>query len=491
MNLNELSEYPYVLPLDESNYLYSFQSSLRSFDIGVSRSFRNIISVKYPNLCQNQQHLRLFAYLLFTSFLDADTHYPIVSREVLASLRDEFKLVQQGKFRVAKILDDFQEFTSIRLKVVPYKHSHGRATQARLELDAELQQQYQQELECDKQEIYLVSGKPCSIRQKQHDKKLALAAARAKNPDRSRVNISVLDYLNSIKSNVYRQFQRNIKTARVYVINEYSGPKQEQHLRILRHLDTFFHPHYQQVENTERLYTVGASVSQLSSPVRKLIFQGCRTYDLSNAHLAITATLWGLHDLRRLLKEQKTIWPYLLNLLELNEQQKPALKRVIYATVYGMPESSLKGLITRSLGRDVTERFMESEFGQTLLTSRDYRMNQIRELGYVEDAYGRKYYVDPNHVEKSIRTLLSREISSYEFKIMSSIIRVLDGNKKAQCVLWLHDGVTIRYSDRSQMERWERKIIAEVNAAADELGVESRLEWEDKGSNPACYTLDA
>ena len=60
MNQNELSEYPYVLPLDESNYLYSFQSSLRSFDIGVSRSFRNIISVKYPNLCQNQQHLRLF-----------------------------------------------------------------------------------------------------------------------------------------------------------------------------------------------------------------------------------------------------------------------------------------------------------------------------------------------------------------------------------------------------------------------------------------------
>jgi len=254
-------------------------------------------------------------------------------------------------------------------------------------------------------------------------------------------------------------------------------------LRILSSLSTFFPPTYKQVGNSERLFTMGDSAAYLSSDIRDILFSGTWSADLSNAHLVIAARLWGLDNLLALIEEKKKIWPYLLQELQLPEtkKEKAALKTAIYATVYGKPVPQLKGQITRELGKEVTALYMELPMTATLLNGRDRHMDGIRACGGITDAYGKFHTLTDTgeEGEKAVRTLLSREVGSYEFKVMSAAAEVIHGSKgQAWIPLWLHDGIYVKFRDDKRAEGWQREITEAVSLEAATHKMSLKLVWE-------------
>ncbi|GAA4003224.1 hypothetical protein GCM10022631_12600 [Deinococcus rubellus] len=272
-------------------------------------------------------------------------------------------------------------------------------------------------------------------------------------------------------------------------------------LRILSSLSTFFPPTYKQVRNSERLFTVGDSAAYLSSDVRDILFSGTWSADLSNAHLVIAARLWGLDDLLNLIEEEGSIWPHLMGELQLPIEKKPELKKVIYATVYGKPVTQLKGQITRDLGKEVTGRYMALPMTATLLEGRERHMEGIRTCGGITDAYGNFYDLDSTGIkarkgrkgqeprkvegekavgERAVRTLLSHEVGSYEFRVMSAAADVIHGsNGQAWIPLWLHDGIYVKFRDTGRVESWKLKITEAVSLEAAKHRMPLKLVWEE------------
>ncbi|WP_146202835.1 hypothetical protein [Deinococcus irradiatisoli] len=281
-------------------------------------------------------------------------------------------------------------------------------------------------------------------------------------PFAPRPNAKVGAALNQIPAKSFAPFAKRLPEAQAHVQAEMSGDKRIGQLRILSSVSTFFPPTYKQVRNSERLFPVGDSVAYLSSDVRKILFSGTWSADLSNAHLVIAARLWGLDNLLGVIEETGSIWPYLLQKLQLPEEKKDEVKTAIYATVYGKPEAQLKGQITRELGKEVTDRYMALPMTATLLEGRERHMAGIRTCGGITDAYGNFCSLadtGKDDEDAALRTILSREVGSYEFRVMAAAAEVIHGSSgQAWIPLWLHDGIYVKFRDEKRAEGWQGKI---------------------------------
>ncbi|WP_155864554.1 hypothetical protein [Deinococcus ficus] len=492
----ELLPEPSVAPLLEDQVVP--QPSLSTFDAPVSRALHSALKAAAPALFAplSESHLRLLAYLLFTSFRDADTGNPVLSRVVLASLTNEMKRLETGRFRSQAVLAEFQKISGFTLQVTPWRYTQHQATTVHLLLPASVSAAYHQQLETGSHDLFLVSGTPSTarehaLRSRQQDE----AHLQGHPIDERRPNAPILRYLRSVRPHIYAQYGRRVPQARQFVLTQYASHpgdsaarqehlrlKREGQLRLLNALQWSFPPHYKQVENTERIYTAGASVANVTREVRKILFHNTVSYDLRNAHLAIAAKLWGLTSLTALLEREGSIWPHLLAELDLDAAHKDALKPILYSTVYGMAQPALKAQITRTFDKQVTQKYFSTSLSGAIVEARNERMQRISDDGGIQDAFGQ---VHPLAVQKDlprgtqkrqVRSLLSREVSSYEVKVMLSAVDVATRTDKFRIVLWLHDGILVRYTDRTQQARWDHQLRAAVDAAAQHHGFATRLE---------------
>ncbi|WP_157463763.1 hypothetical protein [Deinococcus pimensis] len=470
--------------------------SLESFDPAVSLDMREAFQLHIPSLFEppNAGHLRLLAYLLFTNFRDENTGFPIVSREVVASLRGESKSAFQGRFRLDSTLESFESTSGLHLIKHKANYLKGQATTAAIQLPPHLEEMYRRCLTVERREVYLVSGKTASRRgrQQKHPPKLF-------SIDEDRPNAPVLQYLQSIPSNVFRQFYNNLHEARHFVLEHYApkpemseadrrrmDQKQQGQLLAICALEDYFSvaPIYQQARNTERIYTQRYSLANLTAEVREIILRGTVSLDLNNAHLSIAAAIWDLPDLVRILDVQGSIWPSLLEDFGLSEEDKSKLKSLIYAVVYGMERRYLKALATRTFSRAFRDLFFEHSMISRLLDARDHQMERIRRDGGIRDAYGIFHSLSDvtkrgkDDTAARVRTLLSREVSSYEVMIMSAATELAKDKRDFRIVLWLHDGIYVHFSDKQ--EYWEARLRKAVNERAVALGIPTKIPGPDE-----------
>ena len=325
-----------------------------------------------------------------------------------------------------------------------------------------------------------------------------------------RENAHVARLLNSLPSNAFADYSKNIQRARKYVLSNMVGLKRNHQLRILNELQVYFAPAYRQVPNSERLFPIGNSAVYLTRKVRAILFDtrcptgtccmtriscengNCRKAatiwkaDLSNAHLVIAARLWGLEGILSLLKREKSIWPYLLRELQLTLDAKDDLKEIIYATVYGMHETNVKGMITREFGREVTDRYFRLELIAQLFAAREIHMSRIKNDGFICDAFGKKHFLsdvsrgsplpeeEKGAEDKAVRTLVSHEVGSYELRVMAAASKIVkDAGREVVIILWLHDGIYVKFKDtrKSRMDTWKKRIKHAVEAEARALNL--------------------
>ena len=283
-----------------------------------------------------------------------------------------------------------------------------------------------------------------------------------------------MSYLNQLPDKGFLSYKILIPDARRHIMETMTGRKLRLQLGIINSLEDYFPPTYQQVENSERVFAVGKSAAYLSSSVRKILFESCWHTDLNNAHMVIAARLWGLDDLLTLIESETSIWPYLIRNLGLKIEDKDNLKTIVYATVYGMKKGGIRKKIIDTLGKQHVKTIMNNMIIVELLDAREIAMEKIRENGGITDAYGKFHSLNSVNypAEKAIRTLLSREVGSYEFRVMAPAAKIAEDSKgRIRIPLWLHDGIYVAFRDAHRAKSYKQQIRDAVQAEASKLNL--------------------
>jgi hypothetical protein len=174
------------------------------------------------------------------------------------------------------------------------------------------------------------------------------------------------------------------------------------------------------------------------------------------------------------------VWPYLLRELELPDSAKPVLKTSLYSAIYGMPVPQVKAAISKKLGREVTARYFKLPLMSQLVEGRECRLQQMQEQGFMLDAFGKRHSVkvekEAKKQAKALRTLLSHEIGSYEVRVMTAATRVIEESEgAARLVLWLHDGIYVKFRDSKRANLWKSRIREAVEEEAQKLNLPLRF----------------
>ena len=333
--------------MDNLEYILKLESEGLLHDVPVSKEFRMLLMKTY-NMAAIEDRVFL-AYLLYTDFTDKDSSNAVIDTLTVAKLYGAEKQGLQRNFRVLKRIEEFVAQTGIQLIVTEYSRLDGEARTALPLLTRELELLRERDTLETRQEILFISGEKFSGRWRAREQQKRRQRRASVVLDSSRENASVAQYLNATPSNIYSKFAKNINKAKEYVLSNLTGKTRVHQLRILKELEVYFPPAYKQVDNSERLYTLGYSAVYLKKKVREILFDTCWKADLSNAHLVIAARLWGLQDVLALLEREGKIWPYLLRELLLPNSAKKALKTSIYSAVYGMPIAKVKAAVTKRL----------------------------------------------------------------------------------------------------------------------------------------------
>jgi hypothetical protein len=281
--------------MDYLEYASKIESDGLLHDVPVSKDFRMLLMKTY-DIAAIEDRVFL-AYLLFTDFIDKESSSPVIDTMTVAKLYGAEKQGLQRNFRVLKRLEEFIAQTGIQLDVSEYSRLDGEARTALPLLTRELELLRERDTLEARQEVLFVTGVKYSVRWKTREQQKRRERRASVVLDSSRENAHIAQYLNATPSNAYTQFARNIGEAREYVLSNLVGKTREHQLRILKELEVYFPPAYRQVDNSERLYTLGYSAVYLKKKVREILFDTCWKADLSNAHLVIAAHLWGLIDL--------------------------------------------------------------------------------------------------------------------------------------------------------------------------------------------------
>lgn len=239
---------------------------------------------------------------------------------------------------------------------------------------------------------------------------------------------------------------------------------------------------------TARLSPMGAGLGTVPSEVRRVLLSYAVEYDLRSAQLAIVAKDWGLPLLLDYLRTGRSVWPVLWAAMDLGPEAKAAIKRGVYAIVYGAGEARVRKDVAaeyasqtcREMPSGAVDRFLAHPFIVEVLEAREAQLLKIGNDGGAEDCFGR-WIEDGKHewYEGPERSILAQVNQSRELWLMEPLIDLaIEEAEKAspdwRIVLWQHDGVSITFSRRRDL--YERRIIEAVAARADAHGYPTGLE---------------
>lgn len=243
-------------------------------------------------------------------------------------------------------------------------------------------------------------------------------------------------------------------------------------------------------DRTPRAFALGLSVNSLPRELRKIALRGCVELDARACQLAIVARQWGLTNLTGVLETRRSVWTELTGHLGLDaETYKPTIKRLVYGIVFGAREVSLRAWMRdgdegiQPVTNEQADAFLGHPLIAELLAGRNERLREIRRDKFVMDAFGQRREYDGREVRH--RSLLAQEVQSYEVALMMSLLpRIQRNYEDVHVVSWLHDGLSLWFSDKAKAAATVKGLCADFSRKADALGF--RTELEVGGEPPFC-----
>ncbi|MHB1455593.1 MAG: hypothetical protein ACYC0V_01625 [Armatimonadota bacterium] len=255
-------------------------------------------------------------------------------------------------------------------------------------------------------------------------------------------------------------------------------------------------------DRTARVHARGQNLNGLPKSVRKLMCaymagghpEYCAEFDLAGAQLAIAA--WNsklpllTEHLRKCIANGDSVWQTFLTYCGLGSKYKDLIKIVVYAMRYGMIEDNLRKKFLNGCvkgGRRVSGAADESKWEQfrkhpiiiELLSAREKEFVKIKSNKFCYDAFGNKMvFRNDKTPQENARSIMACVAQSWEQFIMYALIPVLERNPGIHVFSWLHDGITIFFSEPGKMKRQKQQVLDVVDEKTLMMSVLTRLEEE-------------
>ena len=291
------------------------------------------------------------------------------------------------------------------------------------------------------------------------------------------------DYLHGRSSWLFQAVTSCLPEAREKA-RGYDGQRQVQAFLHLSQIEEQPKPFYRFTEKTVRLQAINQGLQQIDSDLRDILTRDWVKLDLSSAQLGIAAREWGVESALDLLSNGGSIWKSLINHMRVSWEAKPALKRGLYATIYGANRSAIPYIIAKEAGKEGVkmsdekrDRFFTHDVIEELLHRREEQFDRIESQGGARDCYENR--VDLDGREK--KSILSQLAQTREMWLLAPALELAkkelnEKTKPWQITLYLHDGfcVNIPQSEEYHVGRIKRA----VNDRAEESGYPTGLEVE-------------
>ncbi len=444
---------------------------------------------EYPALKGKPDLLRLFYWCVFGA-KDEETGAPLIGAHHCANA--ERKQLTRN-YRPLKLLERFQQAVG-GSEVFDWSEYSYRERKCRIvkyfRIPPSLLRVLTEELHANPHastRVYLESGrvfrraKPKAATAKQTEE---LDDIRLKLKPLNARQAEVLEYMNQRADRHFEQiYKRNFDDTWSEATREPVKTKRDSYKELLTRIhEQYGAPSYAStVEgNTARIFTVGASLTNLPRHLRKIYCRGWVELDLRNAQLAIASKVWKIPELHEFLSKGISFWEELYTWFGRRNDDlyygsvKPIFKEAVYATLFGAQKKTIEGILAALPVESPLKHFLGHPLVKLLWEARKRRLRQIKKDGCrIVDLFGDVY----RRPKKEAYKLLATECQNVEFYLMSQALDVVKGKEDQVCItLWQHDGCSIWVRDSSRRDGWIARIKKKVDLCANDLGIPTELE---------------
>jgi hypothetical protein len=451
-----------------------------NYRLPVSQDLNEVILDTYPILRDNQAGRAIFAHAITASRSNRPEEWAVLSEDYCRQITG----IYHKGISVEEML---QPLVRYGLEIQDYNRKGGRARCIYLSaaLPVAIAVSRQTLLRAKKRWDF-VKQQPISPREfyehRRSIKQRRLDRLAAEDPTLPTYNL--LMTLNSQSRLVIeRQIQKNVRAAQEYAdefLRDQELERYQSHTNQLSWMeDNSDLGLYKPCEHSARITAIGAHPNYSPREIRKILFSGCYEIDLQAAQLRIAAYRWDIPEVKEFIESGESVWTELGYSCNLDPVYKPAVKEFVYSLVYGMAtENLLDPDEAKEPGLSVAdrERLLKHPIIQSLYEARKQQYRRVCEDGYGTDAWGRKipmrYYDSGAYRANSI---YCQEVQSFEMAIMLNVLPVLQQDD-VQSVSWLHDGLTVKFTDVSKIDRRLRQFEKYLTAGGDNYNIPMAVE---------------
>jgi hypothetical protein len=445
----------------------------------------------YPILKEHDGHRAFFLYIMTTPFRDEETKNPVVSAKQIARCYGDWGLKKQnqGNLKTSCLLSRFSREVFYLEWSRPNKWRGDARTIQRTGIKTSLRSAWETALDSrigDDAVGFWSGQKRAHIQRRERLRE----RSRDQEPP-CKDSRRWRDYLNRRDPALFESVQNRLPQARKEVRqnSDFTGQKREEAIRHLRAIKEEPVPIYGFSNKTVRLKALNPSLQTIDGDLRHILTREWIELDLSSAQLAIAGRDWGLSEVVGFLSAGKSIWEDLASFLNLPMKVvKPALKKGLYAAVYGALVDNIPGIIKDKaeaedfqFPEEKAKQFTEHSLVKELLKAREVQLNQIRKQGGKRDCYDR--WIDYSGVSKRFpeRSVLARLNQAREMWLLEPVLRLAEkqdeGEQAWEVALLQHDGFSIRVH-HGQEKQVVQTLKSVVDGFAQHHGYPTRLEVE-------------
>ncbi len=415
-----------------------------------------------------QSDMALFSWLMFVGQQDHDDHDRTVVTQAL------IEQLYNTRATVSGTLSDWRTLTGIQVDVLGHRWIKHKATTVRITLPddlASLIDTIGRTKQQDKpNKVDLVTGdRWTEYLERQHLEEQIRAQSRYMDTMLPSPTNPVIEYASSsrVRNTVKRFIRRNEDIAQAAL--DALPDEQRARARARYSVAASSLLSYRQVGNSPRIYPFGPNLVQVRKPVREAAFGGCWEVDLECCQPTIASTKWLVGSVQDILSGGP-IWPQLASDMGVDEEkEKGRMKTCISATLFGGGTAKMVERIGGDDPEDFVRAYKAVPWVDDLFRARDIRLAEIVSVGGIVDAWGVEWGLR-DVVGKSghaaARSLMAREIQSWEQRIMLAGFRKVAEDSDLVMPCWIHDGAYLTTSHHKDREA--SKVDAVRTALEDE-----------------------
>lgn len=473
-----------------------------------SKAFREAFNNTYPALNLSLSYWRFMRYLIFGE-RDENTQLPLIDAFHVARAEGKDSSYNAKNYVAETFLLNFQ--TKVMSKETFYwsgwKYKQGLARVAYVHFPEHIVGLIEEEriMPC-KNRVYFDTGKKTSTTTCKVDRELIKQEALTYFDFAIPEAKSLLTYMNNLSVRSFSKLiDANFDAAFKKALTIQDPIKKRVQIEVLLTLQEDLQPFYKPSErgHTDRIFPCNYSIPMLKREIRKEITKGWVEFDLANSQLAIVARTWGITEVEDFLKAGGKIWKELFAHYGFNQTDlkstdikkhdaiKDIFKTNLYSLIYGMLKFNVIKNVNdgfQQLGIEKAGyKFFTHPLIKSLYTAREAKLKELSQLNQVDTIFGRQLLITGEITKKGtaskdrqkcIRSIMAHQAQSVELYLLLPVIDLANTTDDFYITLWMHDGFSVNFTDKTKRDYWIRKIDEVITKNIQEIGVSTFLEWE-------------